>query len=84
MDSVAYIAAVMTTAAFAPQIVKTWRTRSAEDLSILMLLIHVTGVALWLVYGVTIASTPIVVANAAAIALDGVLIALKWRFNGED
>lgn len=80
MDALAYVAAVLTTAAFIPQIVKTWRTRSAEDLSLVMLCIHASGVALWLLYGVGLNSMPIVAANAATLVLDGVLVVLKWRF----
>ena len=59
-----YVAAALTTAAFVPQIVKTWRTRSAGDLSMVSLLLFTVGLALWLVYGVATWSIPIVAANA--------------------
>ena len=77
MDALGYVAAVFATGSFVPQVIKTWRTRSAEDLSFVMLLLHILGMTLWLIYGVGIGSAPIIVANAIAILLDLVLVALK-------
>jgi MtN3 and saliva related transmembrane protein len=83
MDALGYVAAVFATGSFVPQVIKTWRTRSAEDLSLIMLLLHVLGMTLWLIYGLAIGSAPIVVANAVAILLDVVLLALKIRAPSE-
>lgn len=79
MDLLGYAAAIFATGAFVPQVVKTWRTRSAEDLSYAMLFSHIVGMLLWLVYGVMIGSTPVVVANAVAVMLDVALVVLKLR-----
>jgi hypothetical protein len=38
-------------ASFVPQVAKAWRRRSVNDLSLTMLLMFATGVALWLVTG---------------------------------
>ena len=46
------VAGVLTTFAFAPQAVKTWKTGSARDFSLPTLLMLVSGVALWTLYGV--------------------------------
>ena len=45
------IAAVCTTLSSVPQLKKCWETGSAGDLSLRMLLLHSTGVALWIGYG---------------------------------
>jgi MtN3 and saliva related transmembrane protein len=42
-----------TTIAFLPQVIKTWKSRSAKDLSLSMFSIFCLGVALWLVYGIS-------------------------------
>ena len=55
-------AAVLTTAAFAPQVIRTWRSGGA-GLSWLMLSMLATGVWLWFLYGLLRASIPIVAAN---------------------
>ena len=79
MDALGYTAAIFATGSFIPQVVKTWRTRSAEDISFLMLFLHITGMVLWGTYGFLLGAAPIVVANVIAILLDVALIVLKWR-----
>ena len=79
MDVLGYTAAVFATGSFIPQVWKSWRTRSAEDISFLMLFLHITGMVLWGTYGFLLGAAPIVVANGVAILLDVVLIVLKMR-----
>ena len=79
MDTLGYVAAVFATGSFVPQVLKTWRTRSAEDLSWLMLATHILGLSLWLAYGIALHAAPIVAANAVGVLLDVILIVLKLR-----
>lgn len=79
MDALGYLAALFATGSFVPQVIKTWRSQSARDLSLVMLLCHIVGMVLWLAYGVMIGSTPVIVANVIAILLDVVLLGLKVR-----
>lgn len=81
VDSLGYAAAIFATGSFLPQVVKTWRTRSAEDLSWLMLATHIFGLSLWLAYGIAAHAAPIIAANAAGVVLDVILIVLKLRSN---
>jgi 5'-nucleotidase len=70
------VAALCTTVAFAPQIVKTRQTGGA-DLSYGMLTLYLTGVALWLAYGLLTGARAVVVANAATAVLVSVLLFVK-------
>ena len=79
MDALGYVAALFATGSFIPQVAKTWRTRSAEDLSWVMLFTHVVGLTLWLAYGVALRAAPIIIANAIGVLLDVILIVLKLR-----
>lgn len=72
-------AATLTTAAFVPQVVRVWRTRSAEDLSFGMLGVFIVGLCLWLVYGIRARMVPVVVANAVTLALNLAILVLKVR-----
>ena len=63
------IAGTLTTFAFVPQVVKTWRTKSAEDLSVGTMSMICTGVFLWLLYGLLIGDVPIIAANAVTLVL---------------
>jgi MtN3 and saliva related transmembrane protein len=75
-----FLAGTLTTVAFVPQVVRTWRTRSANDLSLAMLIVFALGVTLWLAYGVAISSSPVILANAVTLVLTLVLVAFKCMF----
>ena len=80
IDLVGSLAAFLTTIAFVPQVLKIWRSKSARDISLPMYLSFTAGVALWLVYGVLIASTPMVVANIVTLCLALAVIVMKRRW----
>jgi MtN3 and saliva related transmembrane protein len=80
VEAVGALAGILTTIAFIPQVVKTWRSRSAEDISLFMFLLFSTGVALWLVYGIAIASVPVIAANAITLILALSILVLKVRY----
>lgn len=79
IDLCGYGAAACTTAAFLPQAIKTWRTRSTADLSLATLTALVGGVALWLAYGLAKGDVPLVLANGVTFVLAGTVLALKLR-----
>lgn len=78
--SIGFTAGLLTTIAFWPQLRRTWTTRSADDVSLAMLLTFTTGVALWFVYGVLLESWPIMVTNAVTFLLTSTILVLKLRF----
>jgi MtN3 and saliva related transmembrane protein len=78
--AIGLVAGTLTTASFLPQVIKTWRSKSAADLSFAMLLIFLGGIALWMWYGISIQSWPIILANAATIVLVVFIIAMKWSY----
>lgn len=80
LDLLGLAAGTLTTVAFVPQVVKTWRTRSGADLSIGMFLLFSTGVLLWLLYGLAIGSLPVVVANAVTLVLALAILLMALRF----
>ncbi len=79
MQTLGLVAGMLTTAAWLPQIARTWRSRSADDLSWPYLLVFSSGVALWLLYGVLADDVPVLAANAVTIVLVGLLLGLKSR-----
>ncbi len=74
------LAATLTTFAFVPQVVKTWQSRSAKDLSLGTFSILSTGVFLWLVYGILISDLPIIAANVVTLCILLVLLVFKLTF----
>lgn len=74
------VAGGLTTISFLPQVVKTWKTRSAKDLSLVMFSVFCLGTALWLTYGILIASSPVIIANAVTLVLCSILLYFKLWF----
>lgn len=70
----------LTTAAFFPQVIKTWKSRSAKDLSLGMFSLFCVGVLLWLVYGVIVKDIPVIAANMLTLILASTLLFFKLRF----
>jgi MtN3 and saliva related transmembrane protein len=74
------LAASLTTIAYVPQVVKTWKSKSSKDLSLKMLLAFCVGVCLWLLYGILEKDTPIIVANSITLLLACTLLFFKFKF----
>lgn len=73
-------AGMLTTIAFLPQVLKTWRSRSAKDLSLGMFSLFCLGVALWLAYGLLVSDVPVIAANMLTLMLASTLLFFKLRF----
>lgn len=77
------IAGVLTTIAYLPQLIKTWQTKSAHDLSWSMLIVLCTGIILWLVYGFYIQNIPIIAANIVTFLFASMILVLKIRYKSD-
>ena len=78
---VGFFAGFCTTIAFIPQAIKTWRTKSTKDISLLMFLIFTTGVIFWLIYGVLLSELPLVIANAVTLVLAISILIAKIKYD---
>jgi MtN3 and saliva related transmembrane protein len=70
------VAAVCTTVAFIPQILKI-RRQGGGDLAYPMLALYLTGTLLWFIYGLMLHAAAVILANAATFALVVVAVVLK-------
>ena len=73
-EIIGLIAAVCTTFAFIPQVMKVWKTKQTKDLSLRMYSIMFIGIILWLVYGIRIDSLSIIMANVVTATLVGTIL----------
>ena len=73
-EIIGLIAAVCTTFAFIPQVIKVWKTKQTMDLSLRMYSIMFIGILLWLVYGIRIDSLSIIFANVVTAILVGTIL----------
>jgi len=73
------LAAFCSTAAFVPQVVKTWRTRSTKDISLGMFTVLILGILLWLAYGIIIRDIPLIVANGVTLLFAATILFFKLK-----
>lgn len=76
-DYFGYAAAFFTTFSFLPQAIKTIKTRDTSSISLIMYMMFVTGVFLWLVYGIFIKDLPIILANVVTLLLSSIILSIK-------
>ena len=76
-----YFAAILTTLAFLPQLIKTLKTKKAEDVSLITLIMFLTGVLSWIIYGYKISSKPILIANIITFILNFLILIFKIIFS---
>jgi MtN3 and saliva related transmembrane protein len=78
-ETIGFWAAILTTVAFAPQVVRTWRV-GGDQLSWAMLALFGAGVGLWFVYGYLRMSEPLMFANGLTMVQVLLIVGLKsWR-----
>lgn len=74
------IAGTLTTMCYLPQVIRTWRTRSARDISLSMLVALDTGIFLWFWYGILIHSFPVILFNGIGFVLVSTMVFMKLFF----
>jgi len=79
VELIGLLAGAMTTTAFVPQAVQTWRTRSARDVNAALLVLLVAGNALWFTYGALVGSWGLVAANIVTVPLCALILWVKLR-----
>jgi MtN3 and saliva related transmembrane protein len=73
-EIIGFIAAILTTSSFIPQLVKVWKSKSSKGVSVSMYLVMFSGVILWGVYGYLIGSKSVLIANAITALLQGAIL----------
>ena len=81
VDIFGFLAAILTTAAFLPQLIKTLKTKKADDVSLTTLIMFILGVLSWIIYGYQISSTPILIANLITLILNLMILISKLYFS---
>lgn len=80
IDLLGALAGTCTTAAFAPQALRVWKTRSVGDISLIMYILFCAGLVMWILYGYSIQAWPIILTNAITLVLAGSVLAMKVMF----
>ena len=81
LDILGLIATGFTTASFAPQVWRTWRTRDVSGISLATYLVLTFGLALWLIYGLLKDDLPLIIANSAMVVLTATIAFMKIAYS---
>ena len=79
LETLGFIAAILTTLSFLPQALRIRRLGSADDVSLTMYLMMVTGQGLWLIYGIVIMSPSMIGANVVSMSFVVWVLVMKLR-----
>ena len=74
VELIGFAAAFLTTIAFIPQVIQVWKSKSVEGLSLTTYIIFIIGVFLWFLYGLSIGSLSMIIANFITVLLASVII----------
>ena len=80
METLGYMAGILTTIAFVPQVLQIYKTKSAKDVSLAMFLLFTAGVGMWLLYGIKSHAVPVIAANSITLILSGVILYFKFKY----
>lgn len=84
VEIIGFVAALLTTSAFVPQVVKVWKSKSSKGVSVSMYLVLLLGVFLWGVYGYLIDSMSIMIANTVTGLLQVMILILILMNKNKD
>lgn len=79
-DILGYAAGALTSFTFLPQVLKTWKEKSAKDVALNMFIIAFVNEIMWLVYGIMINNWIIIATNAVMLVMSGIMIVLKLKY----
>ena len=79
-NALGFTAAVLTTTAFIPQVIKIWKTKSTRDISLGMFSMFCLGIFVWLIYGFIIHALPVILANATIFILASIILIFKIKY----
>ncbi len=80
IEIVGYVAACLTTISYLPQALKIIKLKKADEISLTMYLLSVSGTFLWLVYGLFMGNLPLILANAISCSFGIIIIFYKIKF----
>jgi MtN3 and saliva related transmembrane protein len=79
-QTIGLAAGVCTAISLVPQVIKTIKEKQAEDVSLIMLLVLGTGLALWIIYGIKRSDLPIVATNSFSLLVNITMVVLRLRY----
>ncbi len=75
-----FIAGVLTAVSMLPQLIKTIKEKKVEDVSPLMLIVLISGIACWTLYGFFKNDLPLLITNSFSFLLNSIMLFLRFKY----
>ena len=79
VDILGYIAGILVVISLIPQVIKSLKTKSTKDISLLRYIIYITGLILWIIYAILIKNGPVAIMNFIGLLLAVSILFLKVK-----
>lgn len=79
-QTIGIVAGILTSVALIPQVVKVYREKKSEQISIGYVIVLTCGQALWIVYGVVKSDIPVITTSIFALSVSIVLMVLGIKY----
>lgn len=73
-------AGILTSISMLPQLIKIIRTKNAEDLSWLMLVVLLGGLSIWIWYGILKKDIPLIITNSFSVLVNILIIIFSVKY----
>jgi MtN3 and saliva related transmembrane protein len=80
ITTVGLFAAMLSTIALLPQVIRVWKTKSVKDISTGMFMIMTTSQVTWLTYGILAGETPIIASNSVVLIQTMAILRFKTKY----
>ena len=80
VEYLGFLAGVLTTFCYVPQLIRVFRLKSAKEISMLFTILLLIGVVIWLFYGIFLALTPLILWNSIGVVMVATLLYAKLRY----
>jgi len=74
------VAGVLTASSMLPQLIKVVKKKEAEDISLVMLVVLMSGIAMWIVYGIFRDDWPIIITNSFSLLVNILLTFFRVKY----
>jgi MtN3 and saliva related transmembrane protein len=81
VEAVGYLAGLLVSISLVPQVLKTWRTKSADDISLIWTIVLMSGLVLWIVYAILKRILPLTVFASIEFSMALLLCLFKLSFS---
>jgi len=77
---IGFIGATLTTSSLVPQVIKIWKTKSTNDISLWMFVLFGIGILFWFTYGILLKAWPIIIANIFTLTSVSIILFFKIKY----